>query len=48
MDQKFNRKINKNFDGKVGIWRREMKPRNAKQEGVGGIRMERVDVKKES
>ena len=34
----FSGKTNKNFDGKGGIWRRGMKPRNGKEEMVGGDR----------
>ena len=38
MGSKFNRKINENFDGKGGIWRREMKRKNDKGSRGGGNR----------
>ena len=48
LDQKINRKIKKNFDGKGGIWRRKIKPRNGKGKGVGGIGTDKRDIRKES
>ena len=36
LDRMFIWKTNKKFDWKGGIWRREMKSRNARGKGVGG------------
>ena len=48
LDRKLNRKINKNFDSKGGIWRREINSKNGKGKRGGGKGTERRDIRKES